>query len=170
MKLREIEDKNKEREAKREQLNKRLEEKKKHDKLRVVTQAALEEDKKKINQQAPNVVTAGSVLENPTSSKLGGVSKRGDGILKKQSLPNLMPAVKVAGNKNNIPTKKDTGSTILLNGGGASMLLPAIQDENTPLIPKQSEGTTSQGGGGDLKTQVNTFDGDDDYIDDEVQE
>ena len=49
IKQKELEGKNKEREDKRERLNKRLEEKKRTDAKKITLQNALEEDKRRIN-------------------------------------------------------------------------------------------------------------------------
>jgi hypothetical protein len=81
--------KEREREEKRAMIGRRLEEKKRQDiQVRRMKEInALEEDRKKLNQQDPKQVQ----LMIPTESRIGTYTKReSNQVAKKQSVPNLL--------------------------------------------------------------------------------
>ena len=89
MKQKEQDLKEREREEKRAMIGRRLEEKKRQDiQVRRMKEInALEEDRKKLNQQDPKQVQ----LMIPTESRIGTYTKRENNqVAKKQSVPNLL--------------------------------------------------------------------------------
>ena len=111
-------------------INRRLEEKKRQDlqMKRIKEINALEEDRKKLNQQDPKQVQ----LMIPSESKIGTYTKRENaGVpIKKQSVPNLISGANSSfkAQKNNLPANIKGGSSYLHSTSLSSVMQhPAAQ-------------------------------------------